>query len=256
LLLAAGSWVIPRPVQPQASLSDAVAVGDVDLARRLLADSVDPDEPRVLDLTPLMRAALRDDVEMIEVLLTAGADLQATESMGLSSLHIAAQRDSRGAVEALMQAGADIELRSLNGMNTLEHAAAWGSLDVIEYLAGLGADLNSRSEVITQGHGYPRDEGPTALGIAVWSGRLDSVQTLLELGAAVDAPSAAGNTPLLIAVFSGQASELVELLLEEGADPGASAECSRGCSLEGTHDVLEWARALQRTDLVRVLDRY
>ncbi|NNC39892.1 MAG: hypothetical protein HKN95_04280 [Acidimicrobiia bacterium] len=248
--------MIPRPVQPQASLSDAVALGDVDLARRLLADSVDPDEPRVLDLTPLMRAALRDDVEMIEVLLTAGADLQATESMGLSSLHIAAQSDSRGAVEALMRAGADIEQRSLNGMNALENAAAWGSLEVIELLAGLGADLNSRSEVVTQGHGYPRDEGPTPLGIAAWSGQLGSIQILLELGAAVDATSSAGNTPLLIAVFSGQAPELVELLLEEGADPEASAECSRGCSLEGTHDVMEWARVLQRTDLVRVLDRY
>jgi ankyrin repeat protein len=203
-----------------------------------------------------MRAASRDNDDMIEILLRAGADLEAVDGSGLTAWHIAAQLDAVDALSAIVAAGADLDRRSLNGMNALDHAAAWGSLSVLRTLAGLGLDLNTHSEVITQGHGYPRDEGSTPLGIAAWSGQFESVVLLLELGAEVDAPSASGNTPLLMAVFSGQSPEMITVLLEAGANSEATASCVLGCSpgAEEAPDVLGWANALWRTSLVPLLE--
>jgi ankyrin repeat protein len=139
-------------------------------------------------------------------------------------------------------------------MNALHHAADLGSVGVIEFIAGLGMDLDMRSEAITQGHGHPRVRGGTALGIAARAGQLEAVETLLALGASVDALSSSDHSPLLLAVFSGQSSEVVSALLAAGADPGIEASCQLGgCSLEAG-DALAWARQLNQTAMVPLLE--
>jgi ankyrin repeat protein len=75
----------------------------------------------------------------------------------------------------------------------------------------------------------------------------------LALGADVDARSAAGHTPLLVAVFSDQTPEMVEILLAGGADPSATARCDLGCSVEGLLTVAEWAVELDRVELSELL---
>jgi ankyrin repeat protein len=138
-------------------------------------------------------------------------------------------------------------------MNALHHAATAGSSAAIQVLAEAGADLDEPSMAVSQGHGYPRDVGATALGLAAQAGDLDAVETLLALGADVDAPSTAGHTPLLLAVFAGRSPEVVAALLAAGADRTVRATCERGCSVAGG-DALEWARELDRTDLVPLLE--
>ena len=242
-----------EPADPPATLADAVEAGDVELARSLLEGGADPDEPRVLSLTPLMRAGARDDVPMTELLVEAGADLAATDAEGLTAAHVAARADAAASLAVLLDAGADVTSPTRNGMNALHHAATAGSSQAIELLAGRGAALDQTSAAVSQGHGYPRDVGATALGLAAQAGDLDAVETLLALGADVDAPSTAGHTPLLLAVFAGQPPEVVAALLAAGADPCVQATCERGCSVAGG-DALEWARELERTDLVPLLE--
>ncbi len=238
---------------PPASLAEAVASGDLDGAVTLIEAGADPDEPRSQGFTPLMRAAIRDDAPMAQLLLDAGADLNATELGGLTALHVAAEADSTAALDVLIAAGADPEDRSTNGMNALEHAASAGSVDVIEAIAATEVDLDARSAIVTGGHGYPRDTGSTALGIAARAGHLDAVVELLELGADVDASSETGHTPLLLAIFSGQSPELVSVLLAAGADPTATATCDAGCSHDDG-DAIEWARRLGHDDLIPLLE--
>lgn len=222
----------------------------------LLEKGTDPDGPNSLGLTPLMQAAARDEGGMIADLLAAGADLDASTGAGWTAMHIAARADAPGALAALQAGGADPRSRSTDGMSALDHAADAGSVAVVEYLIGQGLDPDRRSAFITQGHGYPRSEGLTPLALAVRAGRQDVVETLLRLGAHVDATTASGHTPLLIAVFSGQSPEVVTSLLNAGADPGTRAACVRACSVGDADglDALEWARQLDRRRLIPLLE--
>lgn len=234
------------------TLADAVTRGDHDLAHSLLDAGADPDEPLVLTMTPLIRAAVRNDAEMVEILLAAGADLEATDPAGVMAVHAAAQADAEASLQALIAAGARLDARSRSGMAAFEHAASRGSLRALRLLAPL-VDIDAPSEAIAQGHGPPRDIGSTPMGLAVRSGHDDAVKLLLDLGAEVDARSTAGHTPLLIAVFTGQEPELVEMLLAAGADPTVVASCNMGCA-PFTGDALGWAMELGRTDLIPLLE--
>ncbi len=241
------------PSDPEeATLAEAVAGGDHDLARSLLRAGADPDEPRVLTMTPLIRVAIRDDSEMVEILVSAGADIGASDAVGTTALQAAAQADAGASLEALIAAGASLDARSRSGMTAFEHAASRGSLHALRILAPL-VDIDAPSEAIAQGHGPPRDIGSTAMGLAVRSGHDEAVQLLLDLGADVNAPSTAGFTPLLIAVFTGQSPDLVETLLAAGADPTEVASCNMGCA-PFTGDSLGWAIELGRSDLIPLLE--
>lgn len=237
-------------------LSEAIDSGDRAMVGCLLENGTDPDEPNDLGLTPLMQAAARDEGGMIADLLAAGAGLDATTGAGWTATHIAARADAPHALAALQAGGADPRSRSADGMSALDHAADAGSVAAVEYLLGEGLDPDRRSAFITQGHGYPRSEGLTPLSLAARAGRREVVETLLRLGAHVDAPSKSGHTPLLIAVFSGQSPEVVAALLDAGADPGARAACVRACSVGDADglDALEWARQLDRKRLIPLFE--
>ncbi len=253
-ILAFVAYASSFPAETKAlTLGDAVEVGDVDLARSLLESGADPDSPRVLTLTPLMRAALRDDVEMVALLIASGADIGATDPSGQTAVHVAAQRDAVEALATLVAAGADLHAVSKNGMNVMQYAAAWGSIEVMRAFPD-EFDLDAPSGVVTQGHGHPRDTGTTALGIAARDGQFASVETLLQLGADVDAPSAAGHTPLLLAIFAGASPEIVQALLDAGADSTITAECSGECLVE-SGDALFWAQQLGRSELIPMIAR-
>ena len=66
----------------------------------------------------------------------------------------------------------------------------------------------------------------TALILAVWDGRRDTVTLLLERGADIHARDKDGMTPLIWAAQQGQ-KETVALLLEKGANPYERDKSSR-----------------------------
>lgn len=241
----------------EANLSEAVDDRDVSRVRDLVEQKVDLDEPVILGSTPLMRAANRDYPEIAEVLIEGGADVDASGMDGLAPVHLAARSDSVETLRVLLTAGADPTARSRSGMNALDHAAHAGALEALELLADRGGlDIDESSGVVTQGHGYPRDEGPTPLAIAVRAGELEATKALLAEGADVDQPSTAGQTPLLVAVFSGQSVAMVEVLLGAGADREVRVGCEHGCSLPDGQAALtaeEWAARLGRTQLMELL---
>jgi ankyrin repeat protein len=235
-------------------LGEAVTTGDVALVEMLLDEGADPDQPLAGQLTPLMRAANRGHAEIARLLIDAGADPDGTGFEGLTALHLAAGADSVPCLEVLLQAGADTTTRDLGGMGALDHAAHRGATGAIEHLVTrAGFDPNAQSDVITQGHGYPRDRGLTPMAIAVRAGRIGSVDALIDVGANPNGLSAAGQTPLLTAVFSDQPPDLVSLLLRSGADDTATARCDQGCSVPGELTASQWAAELERADLLDLL---
>ncbi len=247
-------WLGPDGIE-STTVSDAVAAGRHDDLRRLLADGASPDGPVVNGLTPLMRAAARDDVVSIDVLVDWGAAVDLRGGEGLTALHVAARADAPEAVAELVALGASVDLASDNGMTVLHHAAAAGSIGGIDVLAAVGVDLDQTSETVVQGHGHPRDVGPSALAIAVRAGHLEAAEVLIRSGADVDAPSRRGITPLLTAVFGDAEPAMVELLVASGADRSISVGCVAGCSSDAEFDAAGWADALDRQQLLEVLSR-
>ena len=66
----------------------------------------------------------------------------------------------------------------------------------------------------------------TPLEIAASLGFADGAEALLKAGARVDAPNATGETPLISAIHRRDA-DIVELLLEHGANPDRTDNSGR-----------------------------
>ncbi len=256
LTLAAVACRSQNASEPE-TLAEAVASGDVVRAMALLEDGADPNAPRVLGLTPLMRAVNRNDAPMVKVLLDAGAEPTMTDVTGMTALHIAAQADAIDAFVVLLETGADPGERSANGMDALAYAASGGAVKIIDALADRGLDLDAPSGVSFRRHGVPRDRGSTPLGVAVRAGQADSVARLLQRGADPNGLSSSGSTPLLEAVYHNAPAEIVSLLLKAGADMEARGRCDSGCSkaVSGPQGLtaVEWAVELDREEILAVL---
>ncbi len=246
-LTGEGEEVVPG------DLVTAVEAGDAGLAAAHLRRGADPDQPDRRGSTPLMKATAQDDPDLVQVLLDGGADPDRAGRIGLAPLHVAAEVDGAEVMALLLDAGADPARRTRSGHAPLHVAAAAGSTAVVPVLVAAGVDPDQPSGVVTQGHGYPRDRGATPLGVAAWSDQAVAVEALLAVGAAVDAPSTSGHTPLLLAVFGDAEPAVLRTLLDAGADRTAEAACTAGCSGERL-DVAGWAQELGRTDLLGILE--
>jgi uncharacterized protein len=126
-----------------------------------------------------------------------------------------------------------VNARGARGQTALMWAVAQKHANVVEALLARGADVHARSEVWSQvmavpPHGYPDYNreiphgGDTALMFAARVGDLTSAKLLVAAGARVKDADAWGVSATALAAHSGY-GELVEFLLEKGADPNASA---------------------------------
>jgi ankyrin repeat protein len=87
-------------------------------------------------------------------------------------------------------------------------------LDRTQQLVARGADVNLSLP-------SPQSNLPqSCIALAVWSGDVAALQSILEAGAVTDLPTANGTTPLMLAA-SRSSAEVVRVLLNAGADPNA-----------------------------------
>lgn len=107
----------------------------------------------------------------------------------------------------------EVNARNPHGETALMHAALHGELDIARLLLSRGAQVNMT--------------GWTPLHYAAIGGRTEMVMLLLEHHAYIDAPSANGTTPLMMAARDGQ-FRIARLLVEQGADPSLRNEAGWG----------------------------
>ncbi|MGI9389902.1 MAG: ankyrin repeat domain-containing protein [Boseongicola sp.] len=135
-------------------------------------------------------------------------------------IHDAAKSGDTSALNELLELGSSIEAVSALG-TPLHIAVREGHLDVVELLIERGADVNAMSLL-----------GPPVL-LATRKKELAILQALMAGGAN---PNSEGKTaPILVAAKDGQI-ELVELLLDFGADPNFTA------NIEGFRAIHEAAK--------------
>ena len=206
---------------------------DLESADLLIRAGANVNAANDLGVTPLWTASLNGSVAMVRRLLEAGANPNAALLLGETPVMVAARSGKPDIVELLLAKDANVNARAARGQTALMWAVAQKHSEVVKVLLAHRADVHARSEVWSQmmavpPHGYPDYNrmiphgGDTALMFAARAGDLSSAKLLVAAGANVNDQDAWGVSATVLAAHSGY-GELVDFLLEKGADPNASA---------------------------------
>lgn len=141
-----------------------------------------------------------------DFLESSGIDIDTPTVMGTTALIKAASGGHEACVRMLMSRGADLTKENWYGP-ALHCAAEAGQVSIIEEM------LSSGLEVDLLDH-----HGRTALQCATSSGHYNAMQSLLFRGAEVDATDYEGNRSLSIATLWQGHEEILQLLLDNGAN--------------------------------------
>jgi hypothetical protein len=155
-------------------------------------------------------AAEMDDGRAVTALLLKGVDPNLTDDRGRTALQVALRETSLRALQSLLLAPQlAFDAPNKSDETPLMTAAIRGSLPAVQALVKRGAAVNRPGWSPL----HYACSGPDN-GVAVY---------LLAQGAAIDAPSANGTTPLMMAARYGSA-DLVPVLLKAGANPTLTNE--------------------------------
>ncbi|MFP3030623.1 MAG: ankyrin repeat domain-containing protein [Wolbachia sp.] len=278
-LIGNGADVNKVTIYGRTPLYLAVAEGHMDIVNTLIDKGADVNKAGEDGKTPLYLAAVYGYINIVNTLIDKGADVNLAnldiwailllalkknypnvvkvligkvpdvdravpdflKKTGKWTLLLwAAENGHKDVVDALIDKGADVDKVSEAGWwSPLHLAAARGYVDIVEALINKGADVNK----ISQGRYTPLSQAAqfghvdvarilinnganvnggysTHLPIysAIHGGRKEVIELLLEKGADINATEGGdGATPLLSATYKGR-KEVVELLLKKGAD--------------------------------------
>src|SRR6202795_3427633 len=206
---------------------------DLESADLLIRAGANVNAANDLGATPLWAASQNGSEAMVRKLLQAGANPNLALLAGETPLMVAARSGYAGIVEQLLAKDANPGARGARGQTALMWAVSQKHPDVVKVLLAHGADVKARSEEWSQmmavpPHGYlgynrqiPHG-GDTALLFAARVGDLDSAKLLVAAGANVNDADGWGVSATVLAAHSGY-RDIVEFLLEKGADPSAAA---------------------------------
>ncbi len=175
----------------------------------------------------------RNDAREIETLILRGISTNSADRKLGPAVVYAAREHAHQALKALLLSPAtDVEARNDAGETAMMYAALYGEIETMKLLLERGAQIN-----------HP---GWTPLHYAASSGQLSAVQWLLENSAYIDAASANGTTPVMMAARQ-QKPTVARYLVEQGADPSLTNEAGMDAASYferiGDTDNAEWMRA-------------
>lgn len=184
------------PDQAAGPLHRAAAVGDIEIARLLIAKGFQVNRGDETYRTPLAVATEHGRTEMAEFLASQGAVMEDRASKALDA---AADRDG-ATVRRLVEEGVDPNTFRGWGRTLLHYAAGEGDRETAELLLGRGADVNARDAA-----------GETPLHAAARRNRAEMIRLLASKGADADATSRGGYTALDCARASGHQESILAI---------------------------------------------
>jgi uncharacterized protein len=212
LLIAAGAKANVANDLKLTPLALASANGNTAIVDSLLKSGADPNAAGESGVTPLMQAARTGSVDTVRVLLSHGANVNAKENdRQQTALMWAVSQKHPAVVAALLEGGADVHARTRarSEMVMLDR----GPIRNNSQVTGFVKTADKVGTLIETG-------GTTALLFAAESGDSESAKLLVAAGAEINEAAADGNSPVVLATFSGQGT-LARWLLDAGADPNA-----------------------------------
>ncbi|KAJ8373639.1 hypothetical protein SKAU_G00042190 [Synaphobranchus kaupii] len=231
-------WIRVAVAHAEHRRSFSVDSDDVRQAARLLLPGVDC-EPRQLKTDDCFCASRKLDASSTEA--------KFLQDLGFRMLNCGRTDLVKQAVSLLGPDG--INSMSEQGMTPLMYACVRGDEAMVQMLLDAGADINS--EVPNTVHKYPsvypETRQGTPLTFAVLHGHIPVVQLLLDARANVEGSLQEGaenysDTPLQLASAAGN-FELVNLLLERGADPMIGTMFRNGISTAPQGDMNSYSLA-------------
>jgi ankyrin repeat protein len=198
-------------------------------------------------ITPLMAAItssayLRQNLELINILINSGADLNITNKNGEHSLHIAILSDYKNnmfdIIKLLIEKGVDLNIIStLSGYNPLTTSINKKNIEVAKLLIEKGANID-----------FQNDNGISPLMVAIAGNLYELIKLLIYLNVNIDNKTIDGDTPLIFAVKYKNPVDIINLLLEKGADP--SIKNNDG------NNALYYAIQNKNKDIINILSKF
>ncbi|MEI8303876.1 MAG: ankyrin repeat domain-containing protein [Burkholderiales bacterium] len=167
------------------------------------------------DQAEFFAALPSDNVHTVRKLLVRGVSPNLVHPEQGPVIVMAAQAKAFGALRALLDSRiTEVNVVNPKGETALMYLAMFGEIDLARMLIGRGAQVNQ--------------PGWTALHYAAATGQLGMIRFLVEeQHAYIDAASANGTTPLMMAAREGQV-RAARLLAELGADPSLRNQAGLG----------------------------
>jgi ankyrin repeat protein len=157
--------------------------------------------------TALFYAAQIGNSAAAQMLLQHGADLTVETNEKDTALVVAIRQNNPAVVEVLLDNGVQLEARYIDNNSALTLAALYGSVEVANLLLQRGADVHAVNS-----------EGLSALHLAVCNNVPELIPLLLQHGADVNARNETGVTPFMLALIRKRDKQIIQLLLDAGAD--------------------------------------
>ena len=203
--LAAAAYLLERRANPntrtrvgQTPLHLAAQIGSWPMVQLLLTNRANVEAANSALETPLLTAARAGQLDVLLASATTGTNGPAGD--------IAARHARQtGVMKALLDARADVNALDETGATALMICALLGSTPGVELLIASRAALGATD----------KNEGATALHLAVGRGHRGVVERLLAAQAEVNLADARGNTPLVYAMQTGR-DDLAALLQQQG----------------------------------------
>jgi len=206
---------------------------DIETADLLIRAGAKVNAANDLGVTPLWTASQNGSEAMVRRLLEAGANPNAALLAGETPVMVASRTGNPKVVEQLLARGANVNAHGSRGQTALMWAVSEKHPDVVKVLIAHGANIQTRSDswsqvMAVEPHGYlpyNRDipaGNETALLFAARAGDLASAKLLVAAGAKVNDVDAWGVSATTLAAHSDY-RDVVEFLLDKGADPNAAA---------------------------------
>jgi ankyrin repeat protein len=257
LLIAKGAKVDNRDKDGQTPLIAAISGDKLDIVELLIAKSAKVNEQNKDGQTPLIAAISGGKLDIIELLIAKSAEVNGRNQDGQTPLIAAINnKNSVGKaagvnepnngqippialdlVKLLISKGAKVNDRNKDGQTPLIAAVFNSDPSIVKTLLSKGAEIDKKHS-----NNYPNQ---TPLTIAISRQEFDMVELLIAKGAGINERNKDGQTPLMVAIATGdnnRASEYspqefikpefkltldknqaipktIELLLNRGADP-------------------------------------
>jgi ankyrin repeat protein/L-ascorbate metabolism protein UlaG (beta-lactamase superfamily) len=188
------------------ALHYAVYFGNDAVVDYVLKNGLDLHAKDQRGLTPVWFSVSGGRPAMLKKLIALGADLKVQNQAGDNLLFRAVNSGNLETMGILLDNGFPVGMKNAWGATPLVYAARTGNVDTIKFLASRGADIKAVNGDFSLVHE------------AVFSGRTEAIEYLLDQGLDVDAHFGEGMTPLVLAVDFGNL-------------PGASALIRRGADI-------------------------
>jgi hypothetical protein len=195
---------------------------DIEIIKAALDHGGDPNFPRH-PISPLSVAVRRGRSDVLKELAVRGIPI---ELEGVERLIAACAMDDAEAIRTLTESEPDLvrQVRAQGGTLLAEFAGV-GNKEGVGHLLDLGIGIGERYQHGDGYYGIARDS--TALHVAAWRARHETVRLLIERGATVEIADGGGRTPLILAVKAcvdsywaeRRSPDSVKMLLDAGATP-------------------------------------